>query len=137
MGEIARRVGCGIGGGVLCACLLSTTVLDCRPGTTPQGVVEAGAPVATGVCSFLEGVLPDGTIATICATVEEILLIVSVVAPLIAADGVPEAGTCTILPGTTVCATRAQVGRGIAAVLQQRRARLMIDAGLDAHRSGL
>jgi len=98
----------------------------CKPSEAP-GLLEAGAPPVGAICTWLEGLTSNQTVISICADAEEVLQIATQIAPLLSpqADG----GTCTPLPGTTVCATREQLGPAIQQVLRRRQARLIIDAG--------
>jgi hypothetical protein len=115
---------------------LSTLVLitDCvcakPPVEPPITYVEAGAPVVKDLCTLLEGWTENQTVISICATVEEVLTIASTLVPPLSAEAA-DAGVCTPLPGTTACAMKRQIGRGIQMVLLQRRARLLRDAGAE------
>ncbi len=117
----------------LSALILVTDCACTKPAEPPITYVEAGTPVAKNVCSLLEGWTENQTIISICADVEEVLLIASTLIPLLSAEAA-DAGVCTMLPGTTACATKRQIGRGIQIVLLKRRARLLLDAGPEAGR---
>jgi hypothetical protein len=120
-----------IGGGTV---LSGGSLLTCKPGTTPTTIVEAGVqPVVTEACTWLEGVTDNTTVLSICATAEEVLLIVGILTPLLAKEGAPDAA-CTILPNTKICATKKQLGPAILQIVERRRARLLLDAGADASR---
>jgi len=107
--------------------LLLVTDCSCRPAAPPTTYVEAGTAVATDLCTLLEGWTENQTVISICATIEEVLLIASTLVPLLPAEAA-DAGVCTLLPETTACATKKQIGRGIQIVLLKRRARLLLDA---------
>lgn len=116
----------------------------CKTPNAPQGgdadasqptvvqVVEAGTGVADGVCSLLEGVDDSGVLRTICATVEEVGQVIAFILTLRTSTdaGAPRAdATCT--PVTTgssyVCATSAELAKGILWLSQQRAARFTRD----------
>ncbi len=92
-------------------------------------IVEAGVQVVTGVCSLLEGVDSTGTVASICATVEEIAAAVAFILTLRSDRdaGVPAA--CQYLPGTTLCATATERVKAVRFIAAKRAAILTIDGG--------
>ena len=105
--------------------ILSTLVdLGCGPARTPTGGADAGS--GSGLCTRLEGVTDNQTVIAICATVEEIAYVVSILGPIL---GKEAGGACTPIPTTNVCATPLQMGRGIRALLEKRRGLLLLDAG--------
>jgi hypothetical protein len=110
------------------AILLLSTIVDlgCGPPRSPAGGADAGSS-GPGLCTRLEGVTDNQTIIAICATVEEIAYVVSVLGPILGRE--TDAGACTQIPSTKVCATPLQMGRGIQAVLEKRRGLLLLDAG--------
>ena len=115
--------------------LVPPAVESCKPGDTPTVVLEAGVtPVVDQTCAWLEGVTDNTTVLSICATAEEVLVLVGIIAPLLskstATSSTPtDAGACKMIPSTTLCATREQLGVGILALIERRRARLLLDAG--------
>ena len=116
--------------GLLCLVLALPLVAGCPSGAkTPTIDAEAGVAAIDNTCSFLEGLTDNGTVISICATVEEIASIAALVVPFLAVA--PDAGprVCTVLPGRTECATKQEIGKGITQVLSKRRARLLIDSG--------
>lgn len=113
--------------GSLLALLVFTGCSQARAPT--PGEVEAGAAGAQGLCTLLEGVTQNQTVISICATVEEIALIAAFVATLVRHGELADAGACTPLPGTIVCATKAELGQAIPLVLAKRRALFVSDAG--------
>lgn len=111
----------------------------CKDANAPTGAqvaagAEAGGPAAEGVCQLVENFTGSTVVESICASLPEIATILEVVAPLIALAEKGDAGhareTCKVIPTTTVCATPSQLHQGIVAVVNQRRARLLVDAGL-------
>lgn len=104
------------------------------PPPSTAELVEAGITVVNSTCALLEGVTQSLTVVSICATLEEVATIATFVSQFLKrelpyADAAPL--PCTPLPGTEVCATREELGRGIVFVLAKRRARfLMPDAGV-------
>lgn len=98
----------------------------CKPSEAP-GLLEAGAPPVGAICTWLEGLTSNKTVIAICADAEEVLQIATQIAPLLSPQ--TDAGACTPLPGTSVCATREQLGPAIQRVLYRRQARLLLDAG--------
>lgn len=112
---------------------LPETGCKTTPPVNVPDVVEAGTQVSNDICSLIEGIDDNGTIRTICATVQEIADIIAFVTTLRQADAGLTArivrNACDPLPGTTFCATSAERSKGIAFVLQRRAALLMLDAG--------
>ena len=105
-------------------------VLETAQGCSSKVNVPAiDAAVVSGACSWLEGITPGGTLVTICAVAEELLQIADFVRTLLGAASSPDAGACTAIPTTNVCATKAQMGQAILEVLAKRRARLALDGG--------
>lgn len=97
-------------------------------------LIEAGIAVVNSTCTLLEGVTQNLTVVSICATLEEVATIATFVSQFLKRE-LPYTGAaplpCTPIPGTEVCATREELGRGIVFVLAKRRARLMMpDAGV-------
>ena len=100
--------------------------LSCKTASAPSpDVVEAGAGVATDLCSLIEG-----TDSTLCATVEEIGQIVQfIITTFRAGDAGGAPPGCTALPNTGFCATKPEVSKGISLIVKQRAAKLQLDAG--------
>ncbi len=96
-----------------------------------SGQVEAGATVASGLCSLIEGADDNGTVRTICATVEEVAAIVAFILTLRTSDaGTVAASTaCQALPGSTLCATSAERAKAILFVSNVRASRFVLDGG--------
>lgn len=105
---------------------LAAACAPAMPSESPTTIIEAGGAVANDACRFLEGVTQNQTLISICASVEEIALIATAIAPFLKTD---DAGPCTTLPGTNVCATKALLGQGIQIVLANRARRLVLEAG--------
>lgn len=103
----------------------SGPIVDAEAGTA---ILEAGAPIVSGVCSLIEGVDTSGVVATICATVEEVI---SAVAFVLTLRTTPDAGVvkCETLPGTTFCATSSERAKAVGFIVRVRYARLMVDGG--------
>jgi len=100
------------------------------PPPPPAVALDAGSRVVGTLCHFLEGITENDTVITICATAEELLTIAGIVAPLLADQNDGGLATrCIVIPETDVCATKRQIGKGIAVVLEQRRSRLRLDDG--------
>lgn len=103
----------------------------CKGTETPANVIEAGAPIAEGVCQLIENQTGSTVLETICATLPEIATIVATILALREDSGVPTAAeVCKPIPQTKVCATPRELHAGIVAVLQERRARFLRDAGM-------
>ncbi len=98
----------------------------CKP--TPAQVQDVTA-IANDTCTLIEAVADDGTVRTICATVEEIGVIANVIEAGRTDGGVPR-GRCAPVPGTTLCATPDEVARGFDAVIARRAAALRRDGGV-------
>lgn len=114
--------------------LCTTTLLtDCKDASAPQvnSIVEAGAPAVENDCQLIENLTGSQALETVCASLPEVALLVSVVAPLILARSSTDAGTCKLIPTTNLCATPTELHQGISAILKQRRARFLVDAGLE------
>jgi hypothetical protein len=111
-------------------CLLGFVALG-RPTackTPPTPTVQDATTVANDACTLIEATTDDGTVRTICATIEEIGVIANIVETL-RADGGPPKGVCTVLPTTKTCATAAELARGIDAVNARRAASLRREGG--------
>lgn len=116
------------------AALVLLVLVSCHGAGSPAdagNTVEAGAQVATGVCSLIEGGETAGVVRSICATVEEVAQIIAFILTLRTATdgGALASGSCTVLPGSTFCATRAETGQAITYIVRVRSARLMLDGG--------
>lgn len=112
---------------------IAVACFACSPSRTPTVTdVEAGADVAAGVCSLIDGIDDSGIVRTICATVAEVAQIVEFILLLRATDaGLPNASTvCKPLPGSAFCATSAERAKAILFVTQLRAARLSLDGGV-------
>ena len=107
--------------GLLTASLL---LQDCKRPLSPNDF-EAGIISVTAGCQFLTGLTDNQTVIAICATVEEIAFIASLFTPLL--DTVPTEDCTYLPPPQRVCLTPNQLGTGILAVVEQRKARLMRD----------
>lgn len=105
----------------------------CKAPLTPvdaeAGLADAVATTVSGVCSLIEGVDSNGTVATICAYVTEVVdILVPFILTLRGGDaGAPQG--CTMLPGTSFCATPAERAKAINFLIHVRQSRLMLDAG--------
>lgn len=108
---------------------VASTFLGCpKPKTPADDSAEAGAPLSGGSrCENLQGATDSGAVLIVCLTVEEIAYVVSLLVPMLGLSA--DAGACTIVPTTTVCAPPLAIGRALSKVLDQRRGRLMRDAG--------
>jgi hypothetical protein len=90
--------------------------------------VEASAPVTPILCVALQGLTGSNTVETICAAVEEVAQVVSLILTLRQGDaGAP--ANCTIIPKTTLCATGREIGQGIEFLIRKRQSTLMLDGG--------
>lgn len=112
--------------------VLTIIGVGCSKPSTPADHVDAGIAAVEATCSFLEGFTENKTVISVCATLEEIGFIADTILSLFPASrerkssAAPDGGaTCALLSGTTVCATRAEVGAGIKALVQKRRALLL------------
>lgn len=94
------------------------------PPEPPISNVEAGVAVADDACTLLTGVDDDGTLRTVCATIEEIGQIVSFILTLrpIDAGGV---ASCAPLPGSKVCATQPEIAKAILYLARRRQVRFI------------
>lgn len=99
-----------------------------RPTVPSPATVEAGVDGVNGVCTFLEGVTENQTVISICATVEEIAFIASILAPFLVRN--LDGGTCKVVQGTSLCVTPLDLGRAIQTVLARRRALLLLEGGV-------
>ncbi len=106
-------------------------LVACKPAGGPivdaeagVAILEAGAPIVTGACSLLEGVDSSGTVASICATVEEVAQVVAFILTLRSANVTPPA--CMTLPGSTMCASKAEIAKGIHYLVIKRRAAFIL-----------
>ncbi len=106
--------------------------IDCNGASSPSSYVEAGAGVATGVCSLIDGIDDSGVVRTICATILEVAQIAEFILTLRMADGGPPTfrAECKTLPGTSMCATSSERSAGILFVAHVREMRLMLDGGV-------
>jgi hypothetical protein len=132
---------------VLVACLSFADInMGCKPASGPlvdaeAGVaaLEAGIPIATGVCSLVEGIDTTGTIRSICATVEEVAQVIAFILTLRSATdaGAP---TCSTVPAAktgpesssmlaTLCTTSAERAKAVLYLVKIREARLIRDGG--------
>ncbi len=103
---------------------------DCKGVTAPTGPeVEAGAGVASGICSYIDGIDDTGIVRTICATVAEVAQVVEFILTLRTADGGAPTAACKPLPSSTLCATSAERAKAILFVSHVRQALLTLDAG--------
>ena len=110
-------------------------VVACKPSSGPVDaadsgpLIEAGVAVVDSGCALLEGITQNQTVISICATVEEIASMVGFIAQFLRHGSATDAGACTMLPGTTFCATKSEMGAAIQFVLQKRAARFALDGG--------
>ncbi len=98
---------------------------------TPSSIatlVEGGIAVLNGTCTLLEGVTDNQTLISICASAEEVAGIVQFISGLLRHGETADAGPCTIIPGSTLCATKSELGRAITFTVQKRRAVFFKDA---------
>ncbi len=105
---------------------------DCKGVSAPTvSDVEAGAGVASGICSYITGVDDTQVVRVICATVVEVAQIVEFILLLRTVDGGPPAAepVCATLPGTALCVTSAERAKAILFITGMRAARLTIDGG--------
>lgn len=102
----------------------STAISDAGP------TVEAGIAITGGLCSLIEGIDTNGTVRTICATVEEVLQVVAFILTLRSTNtdaGIAKAEVCKNVGG--ICATDSERAKGILFITQLRTAKLTRDAG--------
>jgi hypothetical protein len=123
-------------GSILGGFVWGATFIDCKGAQSPAADVEAGAPIAQGVCTLIENVIASTApnvapiVETICADTPEIATIVETILLLRkATDAATSTATCSVVPTTSVCATPLELHAGIVAVLHARQARLLLDAG--------
>jgi len=92
--------------------------------------VEAGEQIGSGVCSLLEGIDDSGVLRTICATLPEIAAVASFILTLrtITDGGTSAQLNCTVLSGTSVCASKQEIAKGILHISKMRQMRLSRDA---------
>ena len=135
--EFKIDVAWGVVGGAVTA-VVCAVLLNCspKPVTTPNDAdatapnyVEAGTQVASGVCTLLEGVTQNQTVISICATVEEVAAVVAYISTFLRHGEAIDAGTCTVLSGSKLCATKQEVGQGISLLIVERQMQLMRDSG--------
>ncbi len=95
-------------------------------GPNAKDIVEAGTPVVQAVCQLVEGITRDGTVKSVCATLEEILEIASPFLMARREGGAPLAasGSCEPLPNTAYCATKEEKAE-IVRLVGERRARTL------------
>lgn len=101
-------------------------------GTDNPGIVnaiDAGTEIANGACTFLEGITQNQTVISICASVEEVAALVGFVSSFLRHGQLVDAGACTAVPNTNLCATRAEIGQGISFLVAKRQAMFMLDGG--------
>lgn len=112
--------------------LTSNATVSCKPVANPPVLVEAGVGIVDNTCTLLEGFTQNQTVITICAYVEEVATIATFIVNFLrhGATQAADAGTCTPLPGTGVCATKSELGQAIQLIVQKRKVRLMLDAGV-------
>ena len=113
--------------GVIFAGALLEGTTDCRKPVDPSDV-EAGITIVDSTCRFLEGVTDDGELIAVCATVEEIAFVVSVLLPLLEAQP-PSREDCKHVPLTDLCATKEQIGQAVRKLVSRRKAHLLLDGG--------
>ena len=105
-------------------------LVACKTAESPIPVItDAGTAIVDNSCTLLEGITQNQTIISVCATIEEIATIASYVANFLHKGATADAGTCTSLGKTGVCATKAEIGQGIQLILEKRRIKLLLDAG--------
>lgn len=102
-------------------------ILLCCARTTPPTTQDVTVAV-NSTCRFIEATTDDGTVKTVCATIEEIGAIVSLFVARRGDAGSP-VGRCSVLPTTSFCATPAEVSEGID-VINARRAATLRDGGV-------
>ncbi len=117
------------------AMLAALTFTACQPANGPAsdaGVwVEAAVGIADGACTVIEGVTNDGTVRTVCATVEEVGAIANFINKLRESDAGTKAyrGQACVQVGT-VCATSYERAQGVLEVSRLRTRRLLLDGGV-------
>ena len=112
---------------VLCQAVL---LEGCPPASSPDaGTLEAGVVVVDATCKFIEAVTNDGTVKSVCATIEEITQIAKTIFGARGDAGVRGAvGPCKQIT-SDLCATPEELSRGIDEILVTRRARFLRDGG--------
>ena len=100
----------------------------CSPRTSVPQTLDAATVAVGSTCSWLEGITPGGTIVTICAVADELLQIATFVISLLPQHAA-DAGPCTAIPTTDVCASKDELGKAILEIIARRRARLARDGG--------
>jgi hypothetical protein len=130
-------VAVGILGGAVTAAVCAA-LLNCSPkpvatpndaDATAPNYVEAGTQIANGVCTLLEGVTQNQTVITICATVEEVAAVVAFISTFLRHGEAVDAGVCTVLPASNLCATKQEIGQGITLLVNKRQLQLLRDSG--------
>lgn len=128
---VAALAGLSSAGFVMCIVLLFSS---CKGASAPTGAdVEAGAPIAEDICQLIENKTGSTVLETICASLPEIALIAETILAMRVDSGAPTSSeACTQVPKTNppLCATPRELHGAIHAVMMQRRARLLVDAGL-------
>lgn len=114
----------GVLWGLLASSVALTTCTDCRKPVSPSDV-EGGITVVDTTCRFLQGITDDGNVLAVCATIEEIAFVVSILAPLLAASP-PAKEECEHVPTTDLCATPQQMGVAIKQLILRRRNLLLL-----------
>ena len=130
----------GLFAGIM-AVLFCTFLMHCTPvpvnpthdadasATQSPDYVEAGVQVATGACTFLQGITQNQTVISICATIEEVAQIATFIGSFLRHGEIVDAGSCTVLPNSRVCATPAELGKAISFVVTKRQSLFMLDGG--------
>jgi hypothetical protein len=103
------------------------------PRTTSDPSSDGGQVTESGVsrCYDLQGATDSAVVLVVCLTVEEIAYVVSLLVPALGASvdgGSKDAGACTTVPTTSVCASPRAIGGALTKVLERRRAQLYRDA---------
>jgi hypothetical protein len=110
--------------GLFAVTLGASFEVDCRKPLDPSDV-DGGIVVVDTLCRYLQGVA-DGNVIAVCATVEEIAFILSVLAPLLL-EHPPTKDECIHIPTTDRCATAEQIGYGIRRLIERRRSMLLLE----------
>lgn len=100
---------------------------DCRKPVDPSQI-EAGIVEVDTTCRFLQGITDNGNVLSVCATLEEIAFVLSILGPLLA-EHPPEKDECVRIPTTNRCATPEQMGYALERLVMRRRAAIMLDGG--------
>jgi len=99
----------------------------CKNANAPVAQVEeAGTAIVKDECQLMTGITQNQTILTVCATAEEVLYIATLVSGFLRHGQSVDAGTCTPLKGTAVCATPEELGKALVSVIQKRSDALSI-----------